>query len=681
MGKLEWLAWKRSDSSFLSPFLFSVFVDARDAAPDEIANTLQSLDAQIFRNIEVFLLVSPECGIDPSWEARCRTLRGSSYVTDNDQGASDLAKWRGNYGCAVKAGREFDADFFARIAATLGNEDATAVPGAVGVEGEEGFVALARDELADEHDSGLCSLDNFLARFHSARPADLIVSSGQDIEVWIPRYDGKEEEETSERLPPLKRMFRRWKRSVEKRLWNYSLGTGDASSWMLQSGLFDAEWYLRTYSDVRQAGADPLHHYLFHGWKEGRLPSAWFAPEVTRAFGFEGNLPQSPLAIISKLPRQERDDLVERMKAFRVRMDVGPPFQPGVCVIGHLQSVIGLGQAARNLSYAVDAERIPLSLCDAPPASKTDYDGEFQTKCGLVTDRRATIHVFDAVSFVRYIGKTRPGRTDILYPFWELGRLPEGKNRFLGAYDEVWAPSNFVADAFAASGELPVSVLPQPVRIPAMQPYERTGPFRFLAYMDFASFVARKNPEGPVRAFISAFADGRRDVRLCVKVRGVNDAGRRQWLLEAARRDPRIEVIDRTLSREEMDRLIMSCDAFISLHRSEGFGFGPAEALAAGKPVVSTDFSSTTDFVSEETGYPVAYRLVALEPDSYVDWKGQVWAEPDIDDAARALREIVDDPDRAKLKGAQGRRLMIERYSPEAVGRQMRMMLLERDLL
>ena len=130
-----------------------------------------------------------------------------------------------------------------------------------------------------------------------------------------------------------------------------------------------------------------------------------------------------------------------------------------------------------------------------------------------------------------------------------------------------------------------------------------------------------------------------------------------------------------------MDRLIMSCDAFISLHRSEGFGFGPAEAMAAGKPVVSTDFSATTDFVSEETGYPISYRLVPVEPDTYIDWKGQVWAEPDIDDAVRALREIVDYPDAARARGMRGRQLMIDCFSPEVVGKQMRNMLLERGLI
>lgn len=681
MGRDEWLPLKKHGSYSLSPFLFSIFVDVRDAASEDISDTLRSLESQTFRNIEVFLLGSPEGRVDPSCEILCRTLRGCSHVADSDAGAKRLADWRGDYACAVKAGKRFDAACFARLSAALEDGDGTVGPVAVEAEGDEGFVALGRGDLTVDGLSGPCPLDDFLSRFQSVRPAELIVPSPEGGGLWKSRSDGKGRYGTPRRSFPLAGTISRWTRPLKKRRSKYSPVPDETRNWMLQSGLFDSEWYLRVYSDVRQAGVDPLHHYLFQGWKEGRLPSAWFVPELTGAFGFGANLGQSPLEIISELPRKERDGLAGRMKEFRIRMNGGPPFYPGICLIGHLQSVIGLGQAARNLSYAADAARIPLSLYDARPTSKTAYDGEFHTKCGLATDRQASIHVFDAVNFFRYMGKINPGRTDILYPFWELGSLPEGTSHLVSAYDEVWAPSNFVADAFAKSCDAPVFVLPQPVRIPLLQPHEEAGLFRFLAYMDFDSFASRKNPEGPVRAFTSAFAGGRQDVRLSVKVRGGNDDGRRRWLLEAARQDPRIEVIDRTLTREEMDRLVMSCDAFISLHRSEGFGFGPAEAMAAGKPVVSTDFSSTTDFVDEETGYPVAYRLVPLEPDSYVDWKGQVWAEPDIEDAGRALREIVDDPEAARLKGMRGRQTMIERYSPEAVGQQMRRMLIDRGLL
>ncbi|WP_415844500.1 glycoside hydrolase family 99-like domain-containing protein [Stutzerimonas zhaodongensis] len=48
-----------------------------------------------------------------------------------------------------------------------------------------------------------------------------------------------------------------------------------------QSGLFDAEQYLRDNADIAAAGVDPLWHFLEHGWLEGRDPSASFS---TRAY-------------------------------------------------------------------------------------------------------------------------------------------------------------------------------------------------------------------------------------------------------------------------------------------------------------------------------------------------------------------------------------------------------------
>lgn len=43
-----------------------------------------------------------------------------------------------------------------------------------------------------------------------------------------------------------------------------------------KSGLFDAAYYLQTYSDVRAANVGPLKHFVKYGWKEGRNPSAEF---------------------------------------------------------------------------------------------------------------------------------------------------------------------------------------------------------------------------------------------------------------------------------------------------------------------------------------------------------------------------------------------------------------------
>ena len=41
-------------------------------------------------------------------------------------------------------------------------------------------------------------------------------------------------------------------------------------------GLFDEEYYLKRYPDVKSSKIDPLDHYLYYGYKEGRNPGQLF---------------------------------------------------------------------------------------------------------------------------------------------------------------------------------------------------------------------------------------------------------------------------------------------------------------------------------------------------------------------------------------------------------------------
>jgi len=45
---------------------------------------------------------------------------------------------------------------------------------------------------------------------------------------------------------------------------------------MGRSDLFDRQWYLETYPDVKEAGMDPVKHYFEFGWKEQRNPGPGF---------------------------------------------------------------------------------------------------------------------------------------------------------------------------------------------------------------------------------------------------------------------------------------------------------------------------------------------------------------------------------------------------------------------
>ncbi|QHO78849.1 lipopolysaccharide biosynthesis protein [Bradyrhizobium sp. CCBAU 051011] len=58
---------------------------------------------------------------------------------------------------------------------------------------------------------------------------------------------------------------------------------------------FDAQYYLQTYQDVAAAGVDPFEHFIFHGYKEGRNPSAEFDTKFYIQRYFKGKADQNPL--------------------------------------------------------------------------------------------------------------------------------------------------------------------------------------------------------------------------------------------------------------------------------------------------------------------------------------------------------------------------------------------------
>jgi hypothetical protein len=58
---------------------------------------------------------------------------------------------------------------------------------------------------------------------------------------------------------------------------------------------FDAQYYLQTYADVASAGINPFEHFMFHGYKEGRNPSAEFDTKFYTRRYLKGRQDQNPL--------------------------------------------------------------------------------------------------------------------------------------------------------------------------------------------------------------------------------------------------------------------------------------------------------------------------------------------------------------------------------------------------
>jgi glycosyltransferase involved in cell wall biosynthesis len=173
-----------------------------------------------------------------------------------------------------------------------------------------------------------------------------------------------------------------------------------------------------------------------------------------------------------------------------------------------------------------------------------------------------------------------------------------------------------------------------------------------------------------LKAFQAAFPQGNENVGLVIKsigrVRRYQSIRKR--IHDAAALDGRIMVIEKSLSRPEVLGLLNSSDAYVSLHRSEGFGSGMAEAMSLGKIVIGTNFSGNTDFLTESTGFPIPFTLRPLQRHEYPWSKGQVWAEPDLQAASMAMRAVLQTTDLVRLRAEAAQKFIREHYAPAVVG-------------
>ncbi|MCK0206731.1 glycosyltransferase family 4 protein [Starkeya koreensis] len=341
----------------------------------------------------------------------------------------------------------------------------------------------------------------------------------------------------------------------------------------------------------------------------------------------------------------------------------------GLDVVGYLRSEIGLGEAARLIVGALDAVAMPTSLIDIPLPGR-DSEHALDARIGAPERHAAALSISGLSEMPSFAARLCRAQANILYPFWELPTFPPEWLPAFSRFDALWAPSRFVRDALAAGQPRPVALVPQPVALPDEPPPPAAfkGPLRILTFFDYESAMVRKNPQAAIAAFRLAFPAGTEDVRLIVKTRGASEPQPRAELAALAARDPRVEIIDGTIARAAMDALLHSCDVFLSLHRSEGFGLGAAEALARGKAVVTTDFGGTCDFITPQTGYPVQFRTIPVPPEAYFSTQGSHWADPFPEHAAQTLRAIHDDPAAAAAKARAGYALLRENHSFAAVG-------------
>ena len=348
----------------------------------------------------------------------------------------------------------------------------------------------------------------------------------------------------------------------------------------------------------------------------------------------------------------------------------------GVNVAGYLRAELGIGEIARQMVAALDAVGVPVApVALHAPNSRQGHpyaalDAE-STPFGvnLICVNADGLPVFAEEAGDGFF----EGRHNIGLWWWETSALPEQFDDAFDYVDEVWAGTAFVADALAAVSPVPVVHIPMPIAVPEctpLAPGELGWPdgFSFYFSYDYNSVVQRKNPLAVVRAYLAAFApdDGAALVLKCINAERHPEA--HGAVREAIAGRPDIVLIDQYLDAEDKDRLTATCDCYVSLHRSEGLGLTIAEAMYLGKPVIATGYSGNMDYMGEHNSYPVDYRLVAIGDGAGPYPPGGEWAEPDIEHAARLMREVFDDPQSARRRGSRAALDLRAQHSIQATG-------------
>jgi FkbM family methyltransferase len=357
----------------------------------------------------------------------------------------------------------------------------------------------------------------------------------------------------------------------------------------------------------------------------------------------------------------------------------------GVNLIGHFCCPSGVRVSAEALVEGMNGLGIQTSLRDL----RTDIKDEpnhvrFQ---GLEDFDITIIHTqpepFFRAAYARSDLHERSPRTyRIAYWYWEFDSVPENWIDHAANVDEVWAATEFVAKGLRERLSVPVKTLFPGVRL---GPYTRRkreyfgvrdDAFVFLFNFHMNSVMERKNPLGLIRAFQLAFRPDE-PVLLVVKTMFGHHHPTQMSLLREAAADCNVQIIDEVYDADEVLSLTDVCDAYVSLHRSEGLGLTMAEAMLMGKPVIATNYSGNVDFMNTSNSVLIPFELVELGRQLPPYDADLMWAEPSIEHAAASMRRVVDEPGWARELGARAKASAEVHLSVEAAARKVAQRLAE----
>ena len=367
-------------------------------------------------------------------------------------------------------------------------------------------------------------------------------------------------------------------------------------------------------------------------------------------------------------------------------------FMPGapVEIAGYLSMTAGVGESARLCVDALAHAGIPLRIADVSTHPDEKRDVEW-TPPPLVSGDIATriLHLNPPMlpRAVLKLGIRNFTQTfNIGYWAWELEVIPADWKHALRYMNAVFVPSEFTRKAIAQHTKIPVVTVPHPVSerpaAPGMRAQFGIPDDAFLVSTIFSagSSINRKNPDAVLKAFRQFAADHPKSFLLMKASGNPAKDERLRDLVAAASEAGNIRIITDNLPSSVINGIIRQSNAYISLHRSEGFGLTVAEAILGSTPVVSTGWSGTVDFCDPHNTWNTDYALIPVvdtHPE-FVGLRNARWAEASTDHAARQLGEIADAPQAAAEKAANARDFLLRYLADKTYEKALRQLTVSR---
>ncbi|WP_454049432.1 glycosyltransferase [Cellulomonas sp. Marseille-Q8402] len=351
---------------------------------------------------------------------------------------------------------------------------------------------------------------------------------------------------------------------------------------------------------------------------------------------------------------------------------------PGLNVVGYLHGELGIGESARLMLQALATTDVPYSTISVGRHLQSRQG----TGLGRLAGEPQRFDVTLLCVNADQTGAALAAEPDLLRSryrigmwYWEVEDFPATMHGGFGHVDEVWVASDFVREAIARHTDLPVVTVPPPLpQATAPTTLSRTDlglpedrPVVLFSF-DYLSTAERKNPVGAIEAFRRAFAPDEGPVLVIKSINADKRVGDAERLRLRAADEPDVLLLEEYLSAEARDALVQHCDAYLSLHRSEGLGLTIAEAMAHGKPVIATAYSGNLQFMTEHNAFLVPWQPTTVPEHCEPYPVGTQWADPDLDAAAAALRQVVDEPALATARGQRAAFDIREHHSAAVAG-------------